>query len=259
MYDEARRNLQNGVHPRLKAYVVWDNYTSSSHDDRVGLRREPRRDPVEQQHYNAFANDPLLTGAGVPEADRPDAADVVTRSAPEDGATVAGTVGVTGTATDDVGVESVTLLVDGERVDSATPGADGGGGARLEQLHRRQRRPHAAAARPRRGGQHGLSDEVTVIGRERRRGAADAAGPDCPRRGAAQPGDADLVGRRATTAAVTGYRVYRDDDRSDAGAGGSQPRRPRRREPRHAQPTPSPPSTPRERERAQLSRPSSRR
>ena len=35
MYDEALRNVRNGVYPRLKAYVVWDNRTSTSHDDRV--------------------------------------------------------------------------------------------------------------------------------------------------------------------------------------------------------------------------------
>ena len=67
MYDEARRNLQNGVHPKLKAYVVWDNYTSSSNDDRVRFTASHVADPVEQEHYNAFANDPLLMGTAVPE------------------------------------------------------------------------------------------------------------------------------------------------------------------------------------------------
>ena len=60
MYDEAVRDLHNGVYPRLKAYVVWDQHTSISHDDRVRFTASGVPDPVEQQHYNAFANDPML-------------------------------------------------------------------------------------------------------------------------------------------------------------------------------------------------------
>ena len=63
MYDDARRNLHNGVHPRLKVYVVWDQHTSVSHDNRVGYTAYSVKDPTEQAHYNAFANDPLLGGA----------------------------------------------------------------------------------------------------------------------------------------------------------------------------------------------------
>ena len=36
MYDDAKRALDNGTYPRLKAYVVWDQHTSSSSDVRVG-------------------------------------------------------------------------------------------------------------------------------------------------------------------------------------------------------------------------------
>ena len=114
MYDEARRNLQNGHHPKLKAYVVWDNYTSSSNDDRVRFSASHVADPVEQEHYNAFANDPLLMGTAVPEpTDQTPPA--VTWTTPRPG-TVGGTVSVTGAATDEEGVESVELLVDGEPV-----------------------------------------------------------------------------------------------------------------------------------------------
>ena len=124
MYDEARRNLQNGVHPKLKAYVVWDNYTSSSNDDRVRFNASHVADPVEQEHYNAFANDPLLMGTAVPEP-TDQIPPVVTGTSPEDGATVEGTVSVTGSATDEEGVESVDLLVDGDAVSSGTPDVDG--------------------------------------------------------------------------------------------------------------------------------------
>ena len=124
MYDEARRNLQNGVHPKLKAYIVWDNYTSSSNDDRVRFTENHVADPVEQEHYNAFANDPLLTGTAVPEP-TDQTPPVVTGTTPENGATVEGTVSVTGTATDEEGVESVDLLVDGDPVSSSPPDAEG--------------------------------------------------------------------------------------------------------------------------------------
>ena len=124
MYDEARRNLQNGVHPRLKAYVVWDNRTASSNDDRVGFDGKGVRDPVEQQRYNAFANDPLLSGAWTREA-ADLSAPTVGLSDPVGPATVEDVVEVTGSASDDVAVESVALLVDGRRVWSSEPDGDG--------------------------------------------------------------------------------------------------------------------------------------
>ena len=43
---------------RVKAYIVWDQHTSSSSDVRVGYDHDSVADPVELQHYNAFANDP---------------------------------------------------------------------------------------------------------------------------------------------------------------------------------------------------------
>ncbi|MCW2809106.1 MAG: hypothetical protein JWQ93_3061 [Marmoricola sp.] len=65
MYDDARRDLRNNLFPRLKAYVVWDNDLLASHDDRVGYSETGVKDPVEQAHYNAFANDSRLRGNGV--------------------------------------------------------------------------------------------------------------------------------------------------------------------------------------------------
>ena len=68
IYDDLRANLNRGTHPRLKAYVVWDNYIRNvTNDDRVGYSASHIRDPLEQQRYNAFANDPLLKGTAVPE------------------------------------------------------------------------------------------------------------------------------------------------------------------------------------------------
>ena len=112
MYDEARRNLQNGVHPRLKAYVVWDQHTSNSHDDRVGYTENGVKDPTEQAHYNAFANDPLLGGggAGTPP---PTSVDTTPPTSPTSLRATPGTrqISLTWTAsTDNVGVDRYYLF-----------------------------------------------------------------------------------------------------------------------------------------------------
>ena len=75
MYDEARRNLQNGVHPRLKAYIVWDNYTSNSHDDRVGFAETHVADPDRAAALQRVRQRPAADGHRRTRADRPDAAD----------------------------------------------------------------------------------------------------------------------------------------------------------------------------------------
>ena len=63
-YAEARAaNMNNGVHPKLKAYVVWDNKISTSLDNRVGYTLGGVKDPLEQTHYNALVNDPMLDGS----------------------------------------------------------------------------------------------------------------------------------------------------------------------------------------------------
>ncbi len=210
MYDEARRNVQNGVHPKLKAYIVWDNYTSSSHDDRVGFTETHVADPVEQQRYNAFANDPLFTGTAVPEP-TDQTPPTVTLSTPEDGATVEGTLSVGGSASDDVGVESVDLLVEGEAVDTTTPAEDGAvtvdwnsatvaNGSHTLQLRARDAAGHTA-----------LSDtvEVTVHNVDEEKPTPPAALTAAWDR----PSRVTLSWSGATdNAAVTGYRVYRDSE-----------------------------------------------
>lgn len=124
MYGEARRDLQTGVFPRLKAYVVWDQHTSSSKDVRVGYTATGVKDANEQAHYDAFANDPLLVGDATPES-TDTMAPAVDLTSPADAATVNGAVTVTGTAADDVGVTSTSLLVDGEVVSTAPGSGDG--------------------------------------------------------------------------------------------------------------------------------------
>ena len=210
MYDEARRNLQNGVHPRLKAYVVWDNYTSTSNDDRVRFNASHVADPVEQEHYNAFANDPLLMGTAVPEpTDK--TPPVVTGVSPESDATVGGTVSVTGSASDEEGVESVDLLVDGDAVSSGNTDVDGGVSFDWNSLsvangtHTLRLRASDAA------GNVGQSEPVSVTVENT---DEEAPTPPSALQGSwTKPSQAVLTWSGSSdNGAVTGYRVYRDDE-----------------------------------------------
>jgi fibronectin type 3 domain-containing protein len=208
MYDDAKKALDNGTYPRLKAYVVWDQHTSSSSDVRVGYDHYSVADPVEQQHYNAFANDPLMTGTGVPDpVDTTPPA--IIRTAPDDAATVSGAVNVTGSATDDVGVTSVNLLVDGQSVATTAPATDGtvttswNSATVANGSHTLQLRARDAA------GNTGLSDLATVTVQN-----VDDEAPTPPGGLTAvwgTPSKVTLAWSAATdNAAVTGYRVYRD-------------------------------------------------
>ncbi len=210
IYDDLKRNLNNGVHPRLKAYVVWDNHTANSLDDRVGYTSAGVPDPVEQQHYNAFANDPLLTGTGVPEPVDETPPDV-SISSPADVSTVAGTVPVTGTATDDVEVDSVSLLVDGAEVSSASPDAAGtvsldwNSATVTNGVHTLRWRARDAA------GNTALSSLVAVTVEN-----VDSEPPTPPPGLTATwstPSQVALGWAAASdNGAVTGYRVYRDTE-----------------------------------------------
>jgi hypothetical protein len=62
MYDDMRASLNAGRYPRLKLYEPFDTVNDVA-DTRISYTANGTYDPVEQQHYNAFANDPLLTGA----------------------------------------------------------------------------------------------------------------------------------------------------------------------------------------------------
>jgi fibronectin type 3 domain-containing protein len=124
MYDEARRDMTTGYYSRLKAYVVWDYKASGTHDDRVRYDENAVVDQVEQDHFNAWANDPMLTGTAAP-GPGDTAAPTVAVSSPAAGDTVSGVVPVHGSASDDTGVTAAGLLVDGNRV-SAVPVGTGG-------------------------------------------------------------------------------------------------------------------------------------
>ena len=210
MYDEAARNLANGVMPKLKAYIVWDNYTSSSHDDRVGYTADHALDPIEQQHYNALANDPLLNGPAVPEP-TDQTPPTVSLTAPQDAATVSGPLSVTGTASDDVAVDQVQLLVDDDPVGTASP--DGDGNVAIDwNSSTVANGDHSVRLWVKdTSGNTAVSDAVTVTVAN-----VDEEAPSAP---------SDLTGvwsipNKVTldwtaaedNGAVTGYRVYRDGD-----------------------------------------------
>src|SRR3954451_21371701 len=105
LYDEARRDIHNNVFPKLKIYSVWDQHTAVSKDDRVSYTSAGVQDLTEQAHYNSFANDAVFSDAGTqvtPPTDQ--TAPSVALTSPTAGSTTSGTVTVTGTASDDVGV-----------------------------------------------------------------------------------------------------------------------------------------------------------
>ena len=210
MYDEISRNIANGVHPRLKAYMVWDNWTSSSHDDRVGYTEDHVLDPVEQEHYNAFANDPALKGTAVPEP-TDQTPPTVALATPDGSATVSGTVAVTGTASDDVEVEAVHLLVDEDPAGTATLDAEGNAtldwntatlpnGAHSVRLWARDTSGNTA-----------VSDEVMVTVENN-----DSEPPTAPSGLTGTWGTPNKVtlewSGSEDNGAVTGYRVHRDGE-----------------------------------------------
>ncbi len=125
LYDRARQGVQEGWFPKLKMLSVWDSHTSVSFDDRVQFTSQGVMDQTEQDHYNAFVNDPLLTGSAAPAADT--TPPTVTLTSPQDDATgLAGSVNVTGTATDSgTGVASAQLLVDDAPAGALTIGQAG--------------------------------------------------------------------------------------------------------------------------------------
>ncbi|MET0998754.1 MAG: fibronectin type III domain-containing protein, partial [Marmoricola sp.] len=84
-------------------------------DDRVGYSETGVRDPVEQQHYNAFANDPLVGGGAAPPPPPPPppTVDRTPPTSPTGLRATPGTRQVTLTwtaATDNVGVDRYYLF-----------------------------------------------------------------------------------------------------------------------------------------------------
>ena len=213
---------------------MWDNHTANSLDDRVGYTSAGVPDPVEQQHYNAFANDPLLTGTGVPEPVDETPPDVIV-SSPADGSTVAGTVPVTGTATDDVEVDSVTCSSTGPRSPPTSPDADGAVSFDWNSATVPTACTRSSCARETRRATRRCPTRSSVTVEN-----VDAEPPTPPPGLTATwstPSQVALGWAAASdNGAVTGYRVYRDSriDR-DAGSGGALPRGPGDRQPDHPQ------------------------
>ena len=109
---------------------------------------------ADQQTFAAMATAPsaLTVKAAASQTTRDTTAPTVSLTAPANGATVSGTVTLTATATDNVGVAGVQFLLDG-----ATLGAEDTSLALqrvVEHHHGQQRHPHADRTSPRRRRQH---------------------------------------------------------------------------------------------------------
>jgi hypothetical protein len=117
-WDSWKTAMANGAYPRYKLYMPFDNNAgaggmpaTTGNQVAYGQGSNPPFDQTEQNHYNGFAQssrfkDPVATG------DTTDPS--LTITAPAAGANVTqGTVIVTATASDNVGVANTTLSVDG--------------------------------------------------------------------------------------------------------------------------------------------------
>ena len=114
-YDQAKAALDAGTLPLIKAYMIFDENDQGSatgQNLRVGYDDDGTLDPTKQAHYTAFADDPLINGAfTLPQVDV--TSPVVTLATPSAGSTLSGLTTVSATDTDDVGVTSARLVVDG--------------------------------------------------------------------------------------------------------------------------------------------------
>jgi chitodextrinase len=125
-YDDAKASLAQGTFPKIKAYVNFD--TQGVHDTQIAYATKTHEyDPVELQHYKAFAQDPRFTDAFYATSPPPPPADTTAPrasiTAPTANATLSGNTAVSLTASDNVAVTKVAMLVDGAQVatDSAAP------------------------------------------------------------------------------------------------------------------------------------------
>ncbi len=135
---------------------------------------------------------------------------VVADLAPAAGTTVTGTVQVTATVTDDAGVQSVTLLVDGEEVASSTPSPSGAvafawnsatvsDGGHTLQLRARDAAGNVGESPP---------TSVTVHNED----TEDPTPPTTVTAAWSSPSRVTLTWSGSSdNAAVTGHRIYRDD------------------------------------------------
>ncbi len=121
-YDQVKAALDANTFPALKAYIAYDENdqgSSSGSNLRIGYDDNGTANPVKQAHYNAFANDPLITGSFVlPGSDT--TPPTVSLVVPVDGQNVHGTLPVSAQASDDgSGIASAQLIVDGQPFGSA--------------------------------------------------------------------------------------------------------------------------------------------
>jgi hypothetical protein len=135
-FDGVKAALDNNTFPKLKAFMVYDSRDQGSAtgaSSRIAYDDNDNYSADQVTHYNAFANDPKITGDGgtpappPPPPVTPPAGDTtppsVTLTEPANNAKLSGTIQVKGTASDNVGVTSVTVRFDNTYVatDTAAP------------------------------------------------------------------------------------------------------------------------------------------
>jgi hypothetical protein len=121
VYDQAKADLDANRYPNLKAYVIFDSTSGPKGGGAVGLTDAGTADPTELQHYKTFASDPRFTdGYYAPPPPADITAPNVSITGPSNGSAVSGTVSVSVSASDNVGVSSVSLNIDGTSIGSDT-------------------------------------------------------------------------------------------------------------------------------------------
>ena len=120
-YDDARASVERNEFPRLKAYVVFDS--EGTLNNRTSYSVSGVYDPVEQEHFNAFANSSAFLDPPAPPTDT--TAPTVTLVRPTTGDSVSGSVEIEAAVADDRAVTGATYAVDGGVSRPLTLGADG--------------------------------------------------------------------------------------------------------------------------------------
>jgi fibronectin type 3 domain-containing protein len=211
--DSARSALDSNAFPYIKMYMVFDENdqaSSTGNSYRIGFDDNGATDTAKAAHYAAFANDSLLTGNYQPPPPPPDITPpTVSLTAPADQSAVDHSATITGTASDDRGVQDVRLLVDG--ADSGQDTTQTAGGVQLDwDSTTVPNGTHALALQASdAAGNVTTSNSVTVTVDN-----PDVTPPSVPTQvtATAQTSHSVQVNWAASTdeVGVTAYRVYRD-------------------------------------------------
>ncbi|HSX30598.1 MAG TPA: Ig-like domain-containing protein [Candidatus Saccharimonadales bacterium] len=120
-YNQARTVVEQNSFPMLKLYMTFDSIGTGGTEDRGdyvvgGVYDQPKTDA-----FNAFVNSPAFVDSTPPDATPP----TVSLTAPKTGTTVSGSVALTASANDNVGVTNVQFYAGSTLIANDAQGSDG--------------------------------------------------------------------------------------------------------------------------------------